>query len=244
MAVKQVHLPSVGKVTLTKKRGNSNIRLSYARDGSVRVSLPYFVPYQAGIEFVKSRIEWLEKHRPDSAPLIENRSRIGKAHQILMSSSSSAAKPSVRVSNGVIKVIVPTGYDIESTDVQQAALRGARKALKAEADNLLPQRLQHIAVRHGFNYNSVSTKRLTSRWGSCSQHKDITLNIYLMQLSWDLIDYVIIHELVHTEHLDHSVEFWNKFESVLPGAKSFRKELKKHKTEVTPQSLPGISNNA
>ena len=55
-----------------------------------------------------------------------------------------------------------------------------------------------------------------------------------MQLPWHLIDYVLLHELVHTEQLDHSEAFWRRFEGVLPGAKRVRRELKTHQTAIAP----------
>jgi predicted metal-dependent hydrolase len=53
-----------------------------------------------------------------------------------------------------------------------------------------------------------------------------------MQLPWDLIDYVLLHELVHTEHLHHGAGFWQRFDQVLPGAKQKRKALRAYKPSV------------
>lgn len=234
MASKQVDLPDIGKVTLTKRQSSRNIKLTYATDGSIKVSLPIYVPYQVGISFVKNKAKWLAENKPELDADIEPNDRIGKAHKVNFSISDIASKPSVRVTNTQINVTIPKGVSVEDKNVQETAKRGAYKALKKEANQLLPQRLSQIAQKNGFEYSSVEVKRLTSRWGSCSQHKDIILNIYLMQLPWFLIDYVLIHELVHTEHLNHSADFWKRFEQILPNAKALRKELRNHKTAVTP----------
>ncbi len=234
MAAKRVvTLENIGQVTLTKRKGNTNIRLSYARNGDIRVSLPYFVPYEAGIAFVKSKTDWLITHRPAKSAQLSQGHRIGKAHRLnfVVSPQQSAR---VHVGHNKITVSCPVSTPSTHQSVQQAAIRGAHKALKLEADQLLPQRLASVAQKYGFTYKSVTTKRLSSRWGSCSQNHDITLNIYLMQLPWHLIDYVIVHELVHTEHLNHSQEFWKRFEEVLPNAKALRKELKTYPTSVQP----------
>lgn len=210
--------------------------MSYARSGEIRVSLPYFVPYEAGVSFVKSKTDWLNKHRPDEPNKLSHGQHIGKAHRLEIAESLDlkASSARARVSKNIIKVSHKSNIPSTHQDVQQAAQRGAHKALKLEADQLLPQRLSLLAEKHGFKYRSITTKRLLSRWGSCSQDKDITLNIYLMQLPWHLIDYVIIHELVHTEHLNHSGNFWDRFEQALPNAKALRKELKKYPTSVQP----------
>lgn len=234
-AKKIVSVPGIGEVTLTKRRGNTNIRLSYTRAGEIRVSLPYFVPYQAGISFVKTKTDWLQKHRPEPIVQLEDGDRIGKAHQIQIIKSSTANKPTVRVTQLKIKVTVPVHSSISEEAVQEVLQRGALRALKQEAQRLLPQRLDQLARQHSFSYASLNTKRLTSRWGSCSQHADIILNTYLMQLPWHLIDYVIVHELVHTEHLNHSADFWQRFEEIMPNAKQLRRELKQYPTAIQPK---------
>lgn len=237
MAKKIIALEDIGTVTLTKRRGNTHIRLRYGRDGSVQVSLPYFVPYQTGIEFVRSKRDWLEKHRPLSPKPLEAGQRIGKAHRLQFVIKAGSQSCRVHVKQNLVVVAYPDSLTPDSEEVQKAARRGILKALKLEADKLLPQRLSQLASQYGFKYRSVATKRLSSRWGSCSQHQEITLNTYLMQVSWELIDYVILHELVHTEHLNHSAAFWQRFESVLPDARARRKQLKRHQTEITPTAI-------
>ncbi len=229
-------LPDIGTVTFVKRRGNTNIRMSFARDGTVRVSLPYFVSYHAGVQFVLSKADWLSKHRPDKASVLTDGMRIGKAHRLALEAAKNGKdKATVSVRHNTVRVLCPVEQEHKHPDVQSAAKRGALRALKKEADQLLPQRLDQLASTHGFSYTSVATKRLSSRWGSCSQHKDIILNTYLMQVPWDLIDYVILHELVHTEHLNHSPGFWARFEQVLPDAKTRRKELKTYRTDIPAQ---------
>lgn len=236
MPVKEVEIPGIGNVKLAKKRGNKNIRLSIGRNGDVRISLPFWVPYQAGVDFAINRQTWIEKNRPDSSKPLTDGMKIGKAHRLIFLPNNSQ-RVSVRTVTGKIRVSHPEEMKIFSQNVQDAAQRGAIKALKQEADKLLPQRLEQLAAKHGYKYKSVGTKRLVSRWGSCSSTKDIILNIYLMQLPWDLIDYVIIHELIHTKHLNHSSEFWREFESIRPNAKTHRKQLKKFNTIVSPEAI-------
>ena len=76
-------------------------------------------------------------------------------------------------------------------------------------------------------YKSVGVKQLTRRWGSCSSKKDITFNLRLMTLQSEYIDYVIFHELTHTQHMNHGSEFWAKLEQVYPGAKKTAKIVRR-----------------
>lgn len=234
MASKQIVLPDIGNVTLYKKRGNTNIRLSFARDGSLRVSLPYWLPYQAGIQFAHSKKDWIVRNRPTQTQILHHFDRIGKAHTLVIKADFGTQRPSVRVAKNMITVSCPASLQAEHQTIQAAAVRGALKALKLEAETLLPQRLAQLAKQHNFTYKSSDIKRLSSRWGSCNQQKHITLNLFLMQLPWHLIDYVLLHELVHTEHLNHSAGFWARFEQALPDAKKLRKSLRNHRTTIVP----------
>lgn len=239
MPAKTLDIEGIGQVDMTKRRSSRNLRLSFGRDGSLKVSLPYYVPYRAAVEFVKSKRDWIAKHRPTPSTGLSDGDRVGKAHRLKLQTRTQkpeSSTVSVKVKDNQVIVTCPVDVPHTHVKIQKAAERGALKALKLEADQLLPRRLCELAKKHNFTYKSVSTKRLSSRWGSCSQHGDIILNIYLMQLPWELIDYVILHELVHTEHLNHSQGFWNRFEQILPDAKSRRKLLKTYKTVVTAAS--------
>ncbi|MGZ6005017.1 MAG: M48 family metallopeptidase, partial [Candidatus Saccharimonadales bacterium] len=114
----------------------------------------------------------------------------------------------------------------QSTGVQAKALIGCERALRQEAETLLPQRLKQLADKHDYSYTGVDIKKLKSRWGSCNQHHHISLNLYLMMLPWALIDYVLLHELNHTKHLNHSPSFWTEIETKMPHAKQLRKQLR------------------
>jgi hypothetical protein len=124
------------------------------------------------------------------------------------------------------QIVAKSYLSIDDPSVQNAILRGAERALKSEAENLLPQRLNLLASRSGFSFKSVKIRKLTSRWGSCSDNADIRLSFYLIQLPWELIDYVLLHELVHTRHLSHNREFWSAFTSVLPEARKLQKSIR------------------
>lgn len=79
---------------------------------------------------------------------------------------------------------------------------------RAVARNIIVHRLDHLARRHGFAYNKVFVRRQRTRWGSCSGQNNINLNVNLVRLPIELMDYIILHELVHTRIKDHSPRFW------------------------------------
>ena len=100
---------------------------------------------------------------------------------------------------------------------------------KQAANEFLEGRIRELADKFGFVYNKVTIRNQKTRWGSCSGKNNINLNIQLMNISNHLIDYVILHELVHTKVKNHSPLFWGSLDSYVGNAKSIDKELKKYR---------------
>jgi predicted metal-dependent hydrolase len=233
MAQKIVFIPGVGEVTLAKRRGTTNIRLSINAAGKIRVGLPSWTPYAAGITFVKSKSEWISKQLAHHAidPLQEG-DLIGKAHRLhfLLEPDINAIK--TKVAERAIYITSDLSFD--HPKVQSRALAAAERSLKNESSKLLPKRLEQLALKNGFSYKDVRVRKLTARWGSCSSAKAITLSYYLIQLPWHLIDYVLLHELSHTEHLHHGKDFWERFTKALPDARKMQKEIRNYRPVVKP----------
>ena len=98
-------------------------------------------------------------------------------------------------------VVVPSADEIEE--------------LRWRAKKELPQRLSELALRYGFVYNRVAIKHNATNWGSCSAKSNINLNLNIVRLPKALQDYVLLHELCHLRHQDHSHAFHLLLEHVL-----------------------------
>lgn len=229
--MKQVTIPDIGEVQLQKHAKSQSIRISIKSDGKILVTMPRWAPYSAGVAFVRSKRSWILANQEPVTHII-NGQAIGKFHHIYFRASSQIDSPTTRQKGSELWVTYPDGMDIGSTVVQKAAQTIAKRALRNQAENLLPKRLADLAQKHNFSYNSITIRQLKARWGSCSSKQDITLNFFLMQLPWDLIDYVLLHELTHTKAMHHGPEFWAIFDEALPGAKQKRKELKAYKPAI------------
>lgn len=98
--------------------------------------------------------------------------------------------------------------------------------LQVKAVATLPALLKETADILGLSYNRVTVRRQKTRWGSCSAKQNISLNRNLLFMPPHILDYVLHHELTHLKVLNHSPEFWNELEVILPDAASCRTELK------------------
>lgn len=131
--------------------------------------------------------------------------------------------------NEVLHIACPLATRFEDEAVQQLLKKMLEKALRHEAQRLLPGRLEALARKHRFTCTGVKINNSKTHWGSCTMKKSINLSLSLMLLPWHLIDYVLLHELCHTVEMNHSQRFWQLMARVTEGqAEGWRKELKTH----------------
>ncbi len=129
----------------------------------------------------------------------------------------------------LLHIEYPHEADLNSEKVQQACWKGIHYFMKKEAKRILPARVEQLAAKHGFSYKDVKIQSGKTRWGSCSSQKNINLSFYLMMLSSELVDYVILHELCHTVEMNHGERFWKLMDKVTEGkTERYRRELKKY----------------
>ena len=109
---------------------------------------------------------------------------------------------------------------------EQRARDYQKKLLMKKAREYLPYRLEYYAKLYGYKYDKCRLSHANTRWGSCSSNRTISLNIGLMKLPEPLRDYVIIHELAHLNHMDHSKAFWAEVGEHDKNYKAHEKKLK------------------
>jgi predicted metal-dependent hydrolase len=232
VATKQVIIPEIGTITLSKRKSTRSIRLKIDARGQVSVTMPFWLPYEAGVQFARSRQEWISQHQQDSGQPLAHGQIIGMSHRLVFEASPVAQKITSRVDSTVVRVTHPSFQSYNDQAVQAVAEKASIRALRSQAEALLPDRLRLLASNHGFDYRSVQVKQLTGRWGSCDSKQNIVLNLYLMQLPWTLIDYVLLHELTHTIILRHGPDFWSAMRHILPDTQVRRKAIKAYRPIV------------
>ena len=214
-----------GTVSVRRQVKSSHIRIRVAPDGSLRVSVPPYTPlFMVKRMLNSSRDEirdMLESNRPKLN--YQNGSEIGKSHSLLVRSGQT-----LKVERKSLHIIVtlPDSLKLSSPEVQGELRKQTIAALRREAKGYLPKRLQYLAEQNGFSYQRVRFSHSSGRWGSCSSTGTISLNIALMKLPFELIDYVLIHELAHTKQMNHSPDFWQIVETYDPKYKIHKKQLK------------------
>ena len=222
-----------GTITLKRSVHASNIRIRVAPDGRLRASLPLYAPIFLVKRLVKSsRTELralLTQHYGDST--FTAGMQIGKSHTLLVRPTTAKTATTKRHGQQII-VMLPGNQAMEDVSVQRVVRDAVIGALRLEAKSYLPKRLAFLAEKHGFSYQKVRFSHASGRWGSCSSNGTISLNIALMKLPFELIDYVLIHELSHTLQMNHSDKFWQLVETADSNYRQHRRELKKESPSI------------
>ncbi len=185
--------------------------------------MPPYAPLFLAKRLLNSSRHSIRKERQVSQPTLADGMRLGKSHTLRIVTGDQL---SCERRGQTVLLQVPQDVTLDSQRVADVLTPKVIDALRREAKSYLPRRLAHLADAHGFSYSTVRFSHAGTRWGSCSSNGTISLNIALMKLEFALIDYVLLHELSHTRHMDHSKSFWDEVEGCDPEYKNHRRLLK------------------
>ncbi|MDD3420501.1 MAG: SprT family zinc-dependent metalloprotease [Candidatus Gastranaerophilales bacterium] len=220
----------------SKRAKKLNIKIR-PKDGAV-VTVPWMLPYDRARDFVESHLDWIranltkmEKYKNSLTVFDENTTFTTKNHRLVIEKKL-IKKNITSIKEGKIIIKFPLDEDITTQKNQEKIRKSITEAFRIEAKEYLPLRTELLAKRHGLKYKDLTIKNLTSRWGSCSGRNNINLNLHLIRLPYELIDYVILHELAHTKEKNHSKKFWDFLCKMMPDAIELNKKLKFYKIEI------------
>ena len=206
-----------------RRVNSSYIRLKIQPNGKLIAQLPRFVSPREIEKLVNKSREKLRANLSEisSQKTYKNGDKIGKSHTLHL---KIGVRDHIELKGLNVNVIFRKETSIAQRN--QLIKSGVAKALRKEAKAYLPRQLKYLAMQNSFKYERVRFTHAKSRWGSCSSNGTISLNIMLMTLPNELIDYVLLHELNHLKHMNHSRDFWEDLEKICPNAKRKRIFLK------------------
>lgn len=203
------------KVRLSRRA--KRVQLVINQAGELQVVIPFSNKSFDHTSFVNSKSKWLLKHLRTNTE--KKYLYLGREIKIKINYKLFIKKPEFRFSDYNLFINTPQNESYTYDEVFYYWLY-------QKAHELLPQRTLHLAQQYNFKPSKITVRKQQTRWGSCSGSGVISLNYKLMALKQSIIDYVIIHELCHLIHLNHSSEFWETVKSVLPDYAKLRKELR------------------
>lgn len=133
---------------------------------------------------------------------------------------------SAKLQNGVLTIFVPPEINLQNAKNQSVIKNILKHFLAKEAKKILPEKLTLFAKKYNFSFQEVKITAAQSRWGSCNSKKRIALSCFLLLLPENIIDMVLIHELCHTEQMNHGEKFYARLTKILPNLNELNKMIK------------------
>lgn len=235
----QVHIIRSKRKTLS---------MSVNKDGSVSVKAPRLFPTDKEIaDFVEKKMDWIIKQRN----IQQNREDMRLVRRFETDYSfpylgeecliemQKAKKNQFSYEDGKIIIRTPY-YDDLLTDYDAAENKGLieklqsdlKKWYKKQAYAYISKRVEYYQNIVGVTVTDVSIKSRKSQWGSCDSNGNLTFSWRLVMARPEAIDYVVIHELCHRKHMDHSRDFWNQVQKYMPDFKLQKQWLEENSVNL------------
>lgn len=224
-----VQIKPIGNVTFSQNRRSKNIKVSVKTDKSVLVSYPFYVSSKEVLSFITKNEDWIlhqQKKMDARKTTIEPNSELKtKLHTVQFIKGT---QNRITQKDSEISIIVT---DFESDECRSFIDHYLTEIYRFEAKRILPIRLVELASKFNFPFNNVTIRNNRRNWGSCSSKNNISLNLQMMKLPDELIDYILLHELVHTKIKNHSSKFWDKLNEITNmQARELAREVHKYST--------------
>lgn len=192
-----------------------SISLQMKSDGTFLVRAPKYLSEKKIHEWVQTKESWMKKKSE-----LQSKKTIWKEEDILYYLWEAY--------HCVLGEIFHMDTESKKVYLKEITASNIEKHLIKLAKEYIPERVKKLAEQYNFQaYTTISITKAKSRWGSCSYRNSLNFSYRLIQYPLEAIDYVIIHELVHTRIKNHSSQFWNLVEQVFPDYREREKLLRK-----------------
>jgi len=191
-----------GQYTIARRRVR-NARISVNHELQVKIVIPLWYKETDLQQLIAEKQKWIEKQLIHFTLAKKDIPQLGMGEILYLGEG------------------INPGFDV--TDTLQL-----HHWYQTVAQEIFGVRIKALAAEYGFRFSKLTLRNQKTRWGSCSKKKYISLNWKLIKAPLAVIDYVILHELTHTQVFDHSKSFWLKLEQVCPDYKQAVQWLKKY----------------
>ncbi len=240
MSEKILFVDGVGEVLMVRKARSKRLRIAVKPSGEVLVSIPWLLPFARGESFLEEKRSWviktqqrLKKHSLTRIPLQPGALfSTRNLKYLVLPLKAEGIKVFFRPEEQSVVIGYPEKASLEQSELRDKIKLALDGVLRYEAKRYLPVRARELANQLGYTFKSVTIKNNKTNWGSCSGLKNINLNLHLMRLPDRLIDFIIVHELVHTKIPNHGPSFHERLNGHFPDATQLNKVIKKFRPEL------------
>ncbi|MFN2216487.1 MAG: M48 family metallopeptidase [Anaerolineales bacterium] len=198
------------------------IAIIIQKDGTVQIRAPKYAAKIQIQQFFQSKLGWLQSHQ---SKILNQQTPVYKYEQGEQFLFLGTKYP-LELSNRYKKPLVLNGNFQLNNRKEQDPEKIFTDWYRKKAREIFSERAEKFSKLHSYNYGKIRISSARTRWGSCSSKGTLSFTWRLVMAPMEIIDYVIIHELVHLKIKNHSSTFWNKVQELEPDYKRKRKWLK------------------
>lgn len=198
------------EVKFTRRTRSIGFRIRYNK---VVISAPMFVSTHVLTEIIHKKSKWIEQKLSDVA--IETK----QDNMVLFLGKRVSIEDT-----GDKEVLLKDNVIFLPKNLSKEAL--LKDWYNIQVRRLIKPRIEEISKKTNLYPKEIAFKYYKGQWGNCNRHKKVTFNILLLMCPWQVIDYVIIHELCHLKEMNHSSKFWLLVKQHCPEYKESIKLLK------------------
>jgi len=213
----------IDQIIRSKRR---TIALIVETDGSVTVRAPLRASDKIILQFVEKHAKWVEKKKAEMRAAVPPQPKQYLPGESFLYLGQSYP---LEIVQGQKRKLILDGDVFRLAESAQAnAEMVFQDWYRKQARRVIEPRVVAFAGKHQLHYEKIRISSARPRWGSCSAKGTLSFSWRLILIHPDVIDYVIIHELTHTVHHNHSKRFWKLVENLLPEYKERRKQLREY----------------
>ena len=211
---------AVNQIIRSKRR---TLALIIKPDGALVVRAPLRISEKAIEEFIEKNREWIEKKRAELLATMPPSPKEFVSGETFMYLGNRYRLEIVKNQSQPLRL--EETFRLAEAFQNEAQLAFERW-YRGQARKILSERVYLYAQQQGFQFQKIRITSARTRWGSCSSNGSLSFSWRLIMAPLDVVDYVIVHELVHTIVHNHSKRFWNKVAKIMPDYKGCRKWLR------------------
>jgi predicted metal-dependent hydrolase len=215
------------------RRPVKHARLRVREDTSVQLIIPNCFDQALIDSLLQKKATWIARHQQFFRNRVSDR-RTFAADEVLLFDQVFRFVPTPELGREV--VVDETAKEIRTgRDFTRKA--DLHRWQRTHAHNFLSTRIAELSASHRLPFNRLFIRSQRTKWGTCSAKRNVSLNWRLILTPRHVIDYVILHELVHTKILNHSHSFWVHIRAICPNAETAMRWLKESRHPCSSNSL-------
>ncbi|MGM0472377.1 MAG: M48 family metallopeptidase [Bacillota bacterium] len=218
------------------RSNRKTVGLEVSLEEGVKIRAPKKLSQAEVKEVVQNKAHWILKKqdklgdvkpapRPKEFLSGEKLSYLGRRYRIKAEISNHVDQVKVKLYQGKFWLMISKGV-AEADNRRELIRKEVIQWYRRHADQKIRERVKKYQERIGESPNSIQIKQQKKRWGSCSAKRNLNFNWRLIMAPMSVIDYLVVHELVHLKYPNHSHDFWQLVEAIIPNYKAKQEWLR------------------